>query len=37
MPFNYEGSKAVFGVKVAIFLSIGFCIPGVAAYYQMYA
>jgi len=35
MPFNYEGSKAVFGVKVAIFLLTGFSIPGVAAYYQI--
>jgi hypothetical protein len=36
MPFNYEGSKAVFGAKVAIFLLTGFSIPGFAAYYQMY-
>ena len=36
MPFNYEGSKAVFGTKVAIFLLTGFSIPGLAAYYQMY-
>ena len=36
MPFNYEGSKAVFGTKVAIFLLTGFSIPGFAAYYQMY-
>lgn len=36
MPFNYEGSKAVFGVKVAVFLLTGFSIPGIAAYYQMY-
>jgi hypothetical protein len=36
MPFNYEGSKAAFGAKVAIFLLTGFSIPGFAAYYQMY-
>ncbi len=36
MPFNYEGSKGVFGVKVAIFLLTGFSIPGIAAYYQLY-
>jgi len=35
IPFNYEGSKAVFGAKVAIFLLTGFSIPGVAAYYQI--
>ena len=36
MPFNYEGSKGLFGAKVAIFLLTGFSIPGFAAYYQMY-
>jgi hypothetical protein len=36
MPFNYEGSKAAFGTKVAIFLLTGFSIPWIAAYYQMY-
>lgn len=36
IPFNYEGSKAVFGVKVAVFLLSGFSIPFVASYYQMY-
>lgn len=36
MPFNYEGSKAVWGAKVAIFLFTGFSIPGLAAYYQLY-
>ena len=36
MPFDYEGSKAVFGVKVAVFLLTGFSIPGMAAYYQLY-
>ncbi|KAN0127459.1 hypothetical protein V8E53_010863 [Lactarius tabidus] len=35
MPFNYEGSKAAFGAKVAIFLLTGFSIPGFAAYYQI--
>jgi hypothetical protein len=36
MPFNYEGSKAAFGAKVAVFLLTGFSIPMVASYYQMY-
>jgi hypothetical protein len=36
IPFNYEGSKAVFGVKVAVFLLSGFSIPFAASYYQMY-
>jgi len=35
IPFNYEGSKAVFGAKVAIFLLTGFSIPFVASYYQI--
>jgi len=35
IPFNYEGSKAVFGVKVAVFLLSGFSIPFVASYYQI--
>ncbi|KAH9007001.1 hypothetical protein EDB86DRAFT_2869481 [Lactarius hatsudake] len=35
MPFNYEGSKAVFGAKVAVFLLTGFSIPVVASYYQL--
>jgi hypothetical protein len=36
MPFNYEGSKAVFGAKVAIFLISGFSVPFIASYYQLY-
>jgi Cytochrome c oxidase subunit VIIc len=36
MPFNYEGSKAVFGAKVAVFLLTGFSVPMVASYYQLY-
>jgi len=35
MPFNYEGSKAAFGAKVAVFLLTGFSIPMVASYYQI--
>jgi len=35
IPFNYEGSKGVFGLKVAVFLLTGFSIPGIAAYYQL--
>ena len=36
MPFNYEGSKAGFGIKVAVFLLSGFSVPFLASYYQMY-
>jgi len=36
MPFNYEGSKAGFGARVAIFLLSGFSVPFLASYYQMY-
>jgi hypothetical protein len=36
MPFNYEGSKAAFGARVAIFLLSGFSVPFIASYYQMY-
>ncbi|KAI9512170.1 hypothetical protein F5148DRAFT_1279903 [Russula earlei] len=35
IPFNYEGSKAAFGAKVALFLLTGFSIPGVAAWYSI--
>jgi len=35
MPFNYEGSKAAFGAKVAIFLLSGFSVPFIASYYQI--
>jgi len=35
IPFEYEGSKAVFGAKVFVFLLSGFSIPWVAAYYQI--
>jgi cytochrome c oxidase subunit 7c len=36
IPFNYEGSKAAFGAKVAVFLLSGFSVPFLASYYQMY-
>ena len=36
MPFNYEGSKAAFGTKVAVFLLSGFSVPFLACYYQLY-
>ena len=36
IPFNYEGSKAIFGVKVTLFLLSGFSVPFIASYYQMY-
>jgi len=35
MPFNYEGSKAAFGARVAIFLLSGFSVPFLASYYQI--
>ncbi|KAF8484944.1 hypothetical protein DFH94DRAFT_689306 [Russula ochroleuca] len=35
IPFNYEGSKAAFGAKVAVFLLAGFSVPFVASYYQL--
>jgi len=35
MPFNYEGPKAVFGAKVAVFLLTGFSIPIIASCYQI--
>ena len=36
IPFNYEGSKAVFGTKVAVFLLSGFSIPFIASWYSLY-
>ncbi|KAI0269160.1 hypothetical protein BC834DRAFT_865050 [Gloeopeniophorella convolvens] len=34
MPFNYE-SKGPFGAKVAVFLAVGFTLPGFAAWYSI--